>query len=239
MKQLIEVIYSDEDMVVANKPAGITVIPDRIHTELETVQTILQKQFGKLWVVHRIDRPTSGVICFARNEVAHRNLSLQFQNHEVQKFYYAIVKGKMSIKSGVINEPIAENMARPGSMLIHKRGKDALTLFEVAEEFKHASLLKVEIKTGRTHQIRVHLASLGHPLFVDELYANTEAFFFSSIKKKYKPTNEEERPTIARLTLHAAQITLRHPSKGQEISFKAPLPKDMETVLKLLRKYDM
>ncbi len=238
MKQSIEVIYSDNDLVVANKPAGITVIPDRIHTELETVQTVLQKQFGKLWVVHRIDRPTSGVICFARNEAAHRNLSLQFQNHEVQKFYFALVKGNMNAKSGTINEPIAENMARPGSMLIHKRGKDALTLYEVTEEFKHASLLKVEIKTGRTHQIRVHLAWLGNPLLVDELYGKTEAFFFSSIKKKYKATDEEERPTIARLTLHAEQITFKHPVTGKEVSFAAPLPKDIETVLKLLRKYD-
>lgn len=239
MKQQIEVIYSDDDIVVANKPAGITVIPDRIHTELETVQSILQKQFGKLWVVHRIDRPTSGVICFARNETAHRHLSMQFQNHEVKKIYTAIVRGKMYAKSGLVNEPIAENMARPGSMLIHKRGKDAITLYEVTEEFKHASLVKVEIKTGRTHQIRVHMAHIGNPLLVDELYANTAAFYFSSIKKKYKATGEEERPTIARLTLHAAQVTLLHPSTLKEVMFAAPLPKDMETVLKLLRKYDL
>ncbi len=238
MKQSIEVIYSDDDLVVANKPSGITVIPDRIHTELETVQTILQKQFGRLWVVHRIDRNTSGVLCFARNEAAHRHLSLQFQNHEVKKIYTAIVRGRMGFKSGAVNEPIAENMARPGSMLIHKRGKDALTLYEVVEEFKHASLLKVEIKTGRTHQIRVHLASLGNPLLVDDLYAKAQAFYFSAIKKKYKATGEEERPTIARLTLHAAQVVLKHPSTGQEVTFSAPLPKDMETVLKLLRKYD-
>lgn len=239
MKQQIEVIYSDDDIVVANKPAGITVIPDRIHTELDTVQSLLQKQFGKLWVVHRIDRPTSGVLCFARNEFAHRHLSLQFQNHQVKKIYNAIVQGKMREKAGAVNEPIAENMARPGSMLIHKRGKDALTLYEVVEEFKHATLLKVEIKTGRTHQIRVHMAYIGHPLLVDELYANTAAFYFSSIKKKYKATGEEERPTIARLTLHALQVTLLHPVTQKEVTFTAPLPKDMETVLKLLRKYDL
>jgi 23S rRNA pseudouridine955/2504/2580 synthase/23S rRNA pseudouridine1911/1915/1917 synthase len=238
MKNQVEVIYSDDDLVIANKPAGITVIPDRIHTELETVQTILEKQFGKLWVVHRIDRNTSGVLCFARNENAHRHLSLQFQNHEVRKVYQAIVRGRMKSASGTINEPIAENMARPGSMLVHKRGKDAISIYEVAEEFRHASLLKIEIKTGRTHQIRVHMAWLGNPLLVDELYANADAFYFSSIKKGYKATAEEERPTIARLTLHAAEITLTHPSSNKKLTFTAPLPKDLETVLKLLRKYD-
>jgi len=239
MKQRVDIIYSDEDLVVANKPPGITVIPDRIHPELETVQSILEKQLGKLWVVHRIDRNTSGVICFARNEAAHRHLSLQFQNHQVRKIYYAVVRGRMSVKTGTINAPIAENMARPGSMLIHKRGKEAISIFEVVEEFKHASLLSVEIKTGRTHQIRVHLASLGNPLLVDELYGGAGAFYFSSLKKKYKTTGEEERPTVARLTLHASQISFVHPANGKLISFSAALPKDLETLLKLLRKYDL
>lgn len=239
MKKKIEVIYSDDDIVVANKPAGITVIPDRIHPEIDTVQTILQKQFGRLWIVHRIDRNTSGVLCFARNEAAHRNLSLQFQNHEVKKIYTAIVKGKLREKKGEVNQPIAENMARPGSMLVHKRGKDALSIYEVEEEFKSASLLKVEIKTGRTHQIRVHMAFIGNPLLVDDLYANTDAFYFSSIKRNYKAGNEKERPAIARLTLHASSVTLTHPTTGKEESFSAPLPKDMATVLKLLRKYDV
>lgn len=238
MKINVEVIYSDDDLVVANKPAGITVIPDRIHPEWDTVQSILEKQFGKLWIVHRIDRNTSGVLCFARNETAHRHVSLQFQNHTVKKIYTAIATGRMKAPHGEINEPIAENMARPGSMLIHKRGKEAYTIYDVVEEFKHASLLKVEIKTGRTHQIRVHLAYIGNPLLVDELYAGKDAFYFSSIKRKYKATDEEERPTIARLTLHASQITLVHPSKAIEVTFEAPLPKDLETLLKLLRKYD-
>ena len=234
-----EVIFEDDDMIVVSKPSGLTVIPDRIHPDRPTAQSILQRDYGKLFVVHRIDRGTSGVLCFARNEAAHRNLSLQFQNHTVKKVYRAIVKGRLKQKEGMVDAPIAENTVRPGTMLIHKRGKDALTMYSVEEEFKHASLVKVEIKTGRTHQIRVHMASLGNPLLVDEVYAKAPAFFFSSIKRNYKQTDEEERPTIARLTLHAAALTLLHPVTGQEVTFESKLPKDMETVLKLLRRNDV
>jgi len=235
-----EVIFEDADLIVVVKPVGLTVIPDRIHTERATVQSILEKDYGKLFVVHRIDKGTSGVLCFARNEAAHRHLSLQFQNHTVKKIYRAIVKGRLKQKEGVIDAPIAENTVRPGTMLIHKRGKDALTHYAVEEEFKHASLVRLEIKTGRTHQIRVHMASLGNPLLVDEVYAKAPAFFFSSIKKKnYKQTDEEERPTIARLTLHACALTLIHPVLEKEMTFEVALPKDMEIVLKLLRRYDL
>jgi 23S rRNA pseudouridine955/2504/2580 synthase/23S rRNA pseudouridine1911/1915/1917 synthase len=236
---LPEIIFDDEDLLVVNKPSGITVIPDRIHTERETLQSLLQQKFGKLFVVHRIDRGTSGVVCFAKNESTHKNLSLQFQNHDVRKIYKALVSGRMKTATGEINFPLAENSSRAGTMLVSKYGKDALTFYNTTEQFKHAALLEVEIKTGRTHQIRVHLAAIGNPLLVDEVYGNSDSFYFSSIKKNYKHTDKEERPTIARLTLHAYQLTINHPKSNNEIMLTAALPKDLETVLKLLRKYDI
>jgi 23S rRNA pseudouridine1911/1915/1917 synthase len=123
-------------------------------------------------------------------------------------------------------------------MILHKRGKEALTLYQVKEQFKHAALLEVEIKTGRTHQIRLHMASISHPLLVDSVYGNQSEFLFSSIKRNYKASGELERPTISRLTLHSWRLGLKHPTNGKQMQFECELPKDMQTLLKLLRKYD-
>ncbi len=234
----IEVLYVDEDMLVVNKPSGIAVIPERFNTEKNSLQNLLEEEYGRLFIVHRIDRGTSGALCFARNEAAHKNISLQFQEHRVKKYYLAIVTGRLKERSGTVDAPIGESNSRKGSMVISKHGKDAISHYELVEEFKHASVVKVEIETGRTHQVRVHLAYIGNPLLVDELYGPAPAFYFSSIKRGYKHTDEEERPTIARLTLHASELSIKHPVSGEVKTFTAPLPKDLETVLKLLRKYD-
>ncbi|MBS1625322.1 MAG: RNA pseudouridine synthase, partial [Bacteroidetes bacterium] len=180
------VIYVDEHILIADKPSGITVIPERFNTEKPSVQSILEKEYGKLWVVHRIDRETTGVVAFARNEEAHRELSRQFEAREVHKLYKAIVSGRMEGDAGEIDSPIAEKPNKSGTMMIHPKGKEALTLFEVEEQFRTCALLNVEIKTGRTHQIRVHFASAGHPLLVDSIYGQHDKFLLSSVKKKYK-----------------------------------------------------
>lgn len=232
------VIYVDEHILIADKPSGITVIPERFNTEKPSVQSILEKEYGKLWVVHRIDRETTGVVAFARNEEAHRELSRQFEAREVHKLYKAIVSGRMEGDAGEIDSPIAEKPNKSGTMMIHPKGKEALTLFEVEEQFRTCALLNVEIKTGRTHQIRVHFASAGHPLLVDSIYGQHDKFLLSSVKKKYKQTDEEERPVISRLTLHASSLTIQHPATGDQVTFTSPLPHDLEALLKLLRKYD-
>lgn len=232
------VIYIDNDILIADKPSGITVIPERYNTEKPSVQSLLEKDHGKLWVVHRIDRETTGIVAFARNEEAHKNLSRQFENREVHKLYKAIVSGRMEGEAGEIDSPIAEKPNKPGTMMIHPKGKEALTLFDVEEQFRTCALLNVEIKTGRTHQIRVHFASAGHPLLVDSVYGQHDKFLLSSVKRKYKQTDEEERPVISRLTLHASSLTIHHPATGEQMTFTSPLPHDLEALLKLLRKYD-
>lgn len=232
------IIYLDDQILIADKPSGITVIPERFNTEKPSMQSILEEKYGKLWVVHRIDRETTGIVCFARNEVAHKNLSAQFENREVRKYYKVIVQGQLEGSSGEIDSPIMERPNKLGTMMIHPKGKEALTLFELEEQFRSCALLHVEIKTGRTHQIRVHFASAGHPLLVDSIYGTQSTFLLSSIKKKYKQTDEEERPIIARQTLHAYSIELTHPTSGERIVFTSPLPHDLDTLLKLLRKYD-
>ena len=233
MKQPVpSIIYADDHILIADKPSGLTVIPERFNTEKPSVQSILEKDHGKLWVVHRIDRETTGVVAFARNEEAHKHLSRQFENREVHKLYKAIVSGRMEGEAGEIDSPIAEKPNKPGTMMIHPKGKEALTLFEVEEQFRTCALLNVEIKTGRTHQIRVHFASAGHPLLVDSVYGQHDKFLLSFVKKKYKQTDEEERPVISRLTLHASSLTIHHPATGQEMTFTSPLPHDLEALLK-------
>jgi 23S rRNA pseudouridine1911/1915/1917 synthase len=236
--QVPSVIYIDDDILIADKPSGLTVIPERFNTTKPSLQSILEAKHGKLWVVHRIDRETTGIVCFARNEAAHKDLSKQFEGREVEKIYKVIVSGRMEGTAGEIDSPIMERPNKLGTMMVHPKGKESLTLFEVEEQFRSCALLRVEIKTGRTHQIRIHFASAGHPLLVDSIYSKNESFLLSSIKKKYKQSDEEERPVMSRLTLHAFFLKIIHPSTREQMTFTSPLPHDMDTLLKLLRKYD-
>lgn len=236
MKNSLHILFEDADVLVVDKPAGITVIPQR-DAALPSLQKNLEKQYGKLFIVHRLDKDTSGVVCFARNEAAHRNISMQFEQHTVKKFYTAIVHGKMEKQSGEIDLPLAQHPVKPNVMITHAKGKASLSLYQVVEQFKHAALLRVEIRTGRTHQVRVHLAAIGHALLVDSVYGHASAFYLSAVKKKYK-SSEEERPVISRLTLHAAELQFIHPSTHEVITCRAPLPDDLQAVIKLLRKYD-
>lgn len=239
MKKTYETLHEDDHFIVINKSAPFLTIPDRFNSDKRNLYNLLKAKYGEIFIVHRLDMETSGVMCFAKTAEAHKQLSQQFEARTVQKIYQAIVRGVMGNDSGEIDAPIATHLHIAGKMTTHKKGKPSLTYYKVLERFKQYTLAELDLKTGRTHQIRVHLTSIGHPLAVDRMYANKEAFLLSEIKKRsYKTSKfEEERPLVNRLTLHAYQLRIEHPETGEQMTFQAPLPKDFRAMLQQLRKW--
>lgn len=240
MKNKPSIIFEDNDLIILNKPAHYLTIPDRFVAERPSLTAFLKNRIDEVFVVHRLDKETSGVILFAKNAEAHRNLSMQFEARTVDKIYLALVEGSVHNDEGEINQPIANNMRDKGRMIIAKRGKPSLTLFKVIERFKNYTLVEANIKTGRTHQVRVHFEVIGYPLAVDALYGRKDAFLLSEIKmKKYRRGKDafEEKPLMSRTTLHAAKITFKHPTTDESMTFEAVLPKDFKAVLNQLRKW--
>jgi len=236
----IEVLYEDEHMIILNKPSGILSIPDRFKIEKPNLYTVLKEAYGSIFTVHRLDFETTGAILFAKDEETYKAMNALFEHREITKIYLALVEGVVQKDEGEIALSIAEDPVNRGKMRIQNDGKPALTFYHVLERFRHYSWLAVELKTGRTHQARLHLKSIGHPLAVDAYYGNHDAFYLSSIKKNYKFSGEtEERPLLSRHSLHAASLRFIHPITGGEVEALAGLPKDMLVSLESLRKYDM
>lgn len=233
------ILHQDEHLLIVHKPAGLLTIPDRSGNN-DSLQAALERDFGKVFVVHRLDRETSGLLCFARNEEAHRHLSMQFEHHTADKFYLVLVEGVVHHEEGEIDKPIGPHAQIAGKMAISAQGKPSLTFYRVLERFKQFTLLEALIKTGRTHQIRVHFQSIGYPLAVDELYGRRPAFLLSEIKgKSYRigKYTEEERPMMERTSLHSSRLRIDHPATGERMEFQAELPKDFNAVLNQLRKW--
>ncbi|MBK9337085.1 MAG: RluA family pseudouridine synthase [Lewinellaceae bacterium] len=234
-----ELLYEDDQMLVVHKPAGLLTIPDRFGSK-DSLQNALERDFGKVFVVHRLDRETSGILCFARTEAAHRNLSMQFEHHTVDKYYLVLVDGKVHQEEGEINKPIGPHPTISGKMTITGRGKPSLTFYRVLEHFKHFTLVEALLKTGRTHQIRVHFQSIGYALAVDALYGPRPAFFLSEVKGKSYRSGKfsgDERPLMERTSLHAFRLRIDHPGTGERMEFRADPPKDFQAVLKQLRRW--
>lgn len=232
----IELLYEDENYLVVSKPSGLLTIQDRYKAEVPNVKQYLQEVYGEVFTVHRLDKDTSGVICFARNATAHKDLNEQFAHGEVRKIYLAFVSGAPSIDEGQVDMPIFNDMKNSGRMLVHAKGKEALTYFRVLEKFGNISLLECFPRTGRTHQIRVHCHYLGCPLLVDALYHNKSEFFLSEIKRKFNYTKfEEEKPLVSRLTLHASSLQFKK-LNGEVLQVDCKLPKDLSALQKQLSK---
>ncbi|MCB0539427.1 MAG: RluA family pseudouridine synthase [Bacteroidetes bacterium] len=235
-KYQIQLLFEDENYVVVSKPSGLLSIPDRYDETLPNLREILKEIYGEIYTVHRLDKDTSGVICFAKNAEAHKYLNDKFAEGEVKKIYWAFTEGKPEIEEGRIDVPILNDMKNSGRMLVNNAGKEATTFFRLVENYGSISLMEYYPLTGRTHQIRVHSKYLGCPLLVDELYNGKTAFYLSEIKRRYNNRKfEEERPLVSRLTLHAVSIQFED-MKGKEIFVESELPKDLGALRKQLSK---
>ena len=230
------IVFENENFVAINKPAGLLSIPDRTQSEVSLKDMLLAK-YGTIFTVHRIDRDTSGLIVFAKNEATHKFLSLAFEERRVEKYYQGIVLGSPAVKSGTIDAPISEHTIHKGLMVVHRNGKPSVTDYEVIEDHKSFSLLQFQLHTGRTHQIRVHCKNMGHPLACDELYGDGKPVLLSSLKKKFKLSkhDEEEKPMLNRLALHSYCLKFTD-AEGNAFNLTAALPKDMRALLQQLKK---
>jgi len=233
-----EILYEDSHLVVVNKPAGILTIPDRWDkTKVSLLGIMNETLSSSLRMVHRLDKETSGLILFAKDVEAQREISRQFESREISKTYFALVDGEVKETSAKIELPLDEDPQHPGMTRVdEKRGKPSVTLYEILEKFRGFTFLRVTPLSGRTHQIRVHLSSIGHPLAVDVLYGKRSAICLSELKPNFKKKSEGERPLISRLTLHAGGLRFKN-LDGHEITLEAPLPKDLTVTLKNLRKF--
>lgn len=238
MKKL-DILYEDDYLVMINKPAGLLTLPDRFKPDRFNLLGWLAEQYGKIWTVHRLDKDTSGVICFAKDEETHRQLSIKFEQRDVEKTYHLIVQGKVSPSEGTIDKGIGNHPTISGRKVISNKGKKAVTLYKTLESFKAFSYLEANILTGRTHQIRVHFQAIGFPLAIDPVYGGREAFYLSEIKgKSYRKGKfEDERPLMSRQTLHAYSLQLEHPATTEMLTVTAPLPKDFKAMLNQLQKW--
>lgn len=222
----LQILYEDEDVVVIDKPAGMVVHAGAGHTKGTVVNALLH-YFGALssvsgelrpGIVHRLDRDTSGVLVAARTDTAHQALAHQFQTRQVEKVYLALVHGRPHPAQGRITSPISRDPIRRIRMSTRSgTGRSALTDYGVIEEFGNLSLLEVRIGTGRTHQIRVHLSSIGHPVFGDRLYGAPAA------------------PGFNRFFLHAHRLSFLSPSTGEPITIESELPSELSGYLDSLR----
>jgi 23S rRNA pseudouridine955/2504/2580 synthase/23S rRNA pseudouridine1911/1915/1917 synthase len=235
---MLDILWQDDRLLAVNKPAGLATVPGRDESKcvLDELASL-----GPLRMVHRLDKETSGVLLLAKDRDAQRNLCNQFMNRQVQKEYLALVVGKMTDDSGEINAPLCRSGKSDKFMTISKRGRPSVTRWQVIQRFRGLTLVKCFPLTGRTHQIRVHLKSIGHALAIDPLYNPpqggwAEGILLSRYKRDYKEKKEGERPLINRLTLHAAKITFCDLS-GNPVTVECEPAKDFRATVNMLRKY--
>ncbi|MEA2237969.1 MAG: rRNA synthase [Thermoanaerobaculia bacterium] len=233
----LRVIFEDADLIVVDKPAGLVVHPSAGHADQTLVNALLfhvQDLSGiggalRPGIVHRLDKDTSGVMVIAKNDAAHRKLSAAWGTERVRKEYIAIVYGTPQKPQGTIDTPIARDPHNRKRMAIVAGGRRAVTDYGVIETLRHASVLRCVLHTGRTHQIRVHLKSLGHPIIGDPVYSGPQ---WRGIPDKRL---QKAIASFERQALHAAVLVIPHPKTDKELTFSAGLPGDMVSLIDVLR----
>ena len=238
----LNIIYEDDDLIVLDKQADMVVHPARGNTHGTLVNALafysdeLSSGLGEFrpGIIHRLDRDTTGVMVVARNDIAQWKIAKQFQNRQVKKSYLAIVHGTPELTADRINAPLGVHpKIREKYAIRPETGKEAVTFYEVLEEFRGFSLLKLTPQTGRTHQIRVHLSYIKHPIVGDEMYSGKLVYLWQL--QDAEPAAQD--PIIARCALHASTLEFKHPATNKIMKFEALLPEDMQNLLDMLRKY--
>jgi RluA family pseudouridine synthase len=213
----MEILYEDQFLLIVNKPAGLSVLPDGWEKDSEYLVRMLEENYGRIFIVHRLDKITSGVMVFARDAETHRVLNTQFENHEAQKTYHAIVEGNPKWEEKVARHPLRANVGhKHRTMVDDKNGKPSETRFRVIKRYPESALVEAKPMTGRTHQIRVHAYVLGHPLVEDILYG------------------ARNRYGLPHPMLHAQSLSFIHPATNERVKFSAPHPADFEEAMERL-----
>ena len=234
----LNIVYEDEDLLVINKPCGMVVHPAPGNPDGTLVNALLYHCGDELsgiggvmrpGIVHRIDRDTSGLLVVAKNDEAHRGLSAQLSGHHIRRIYFALARGGFPTDGGTVDLPIGRHPTDRKKMAVIRdaahRSRDAVTHYTVLERFGAVTFLRLELETGRTHQIRVHMAAIGHPLLGDPVYGGAPA-----------PFEKKHAALLPGQCLHAGELSFTHPRTGKEMHFTCPLPKNFEALLALLRE---
>jgi tRNA pseudouridine32 synthase / 23S rRNA pseudouridine746 synthase len=232
----ISMLYVDDSLLVINKPAGISTLPDGYHPSLPHIKSLLEQQFGRLWIVHRLDKETSGVLLLARSVVAHRSLNTQFERRLVNKAYHALVSGVPEWQEKTVNLPLRPNGDRQHRTVVDQvSGKPADTHFRVLERFIQHCLLEAIPGTGRTHQIRAHLSAVGLYIIGDHLYKKPSGPLAELGIPRSQPVPDTLVNIFQGMALHAISLEFSHPLTAERLKFTAPYPEALQAALTQLR----
>ncbi|OHB47191.1 MAG: hypothetical protein A2094_00685 [Planctomycetes bacterium GWE2_41_14] len=238
----INIVYEDDYLMLINKPYDMVVHPAGGHPSGTLVNALafhcqnLSQVKGplKAGIVHRLDRDTSGIMLTIKSDAVHSHIAMQFEKRYVKKEYLAVVEGELMLDSDEISLPIARHKIDTQKMAVrHDIGKEAVSIYEVIERFRGYTLVKVMPKTGRTHQIRVHMRAIGHPVVADYMYSNQESCYLSDLLQKEREPGEV--PIIERQALHAHRIEFFHPIQNKKMEFEVDMPEDISALVNALR----